>query len=124
MAANMQTPNDLMVVFSNTISSGFTALQGPVNGLFGTMITLVVALTALQWVLSSNREVLASGFAKVLLIGFFAYLINDWQSLSETIQAGFVDLGLRAGGGGLSSRAGASSKPSATRRRPPAIRSM
>ncbi|MBS0333199.1 MAG: type IV secretion system protein, partial [Proteobacteria bacterium] len=98
----MQTPNDLMMVFSNTISSGFTALQGPVSGLFGTMITLVVALTAIQWVLSSNREVLAGGFAKVLLIGFFAYLINDWQSLSETIQAGFVDLGLRAGGGGLS----------------------
>jgi type IV secretion system protein TrbL len=99
---SMQTPNDLMVVFSNTISSGFTALQGPVNGVFGTMIALVVALTAIQWALSSNREMIVAGFGKVLLIGFFAYLINDWQQLGLIVQAGFVDLGLRAGGGGLS----------------------
>lgn len=100
-AATMQTPNDLMVVFSNTISAGFAALQGPVTGVFGTMIALVVALTGIQWALSSNREVLASGFGKVLLIGFFAFVINDWQSLSETLQKGFVDLGLRAGGGAV-----------------------
>ena len=99
---SMQTPNDLMVVFSNTVSQGFSALQGPINGIFGLMIVLVVALTGIQWALSSNREVLASGFGKVLLIGFFAYLINDWERLSLLIQAGFVDLGLTAGGGSLS----------------------
>jgi type IV secretion system protein TrbL len=65
------------------------------------MITLVVALTGIQWALSSNREVLASGFAKVLLIGSFAYMINDWEQISLTVQSGFVDLGLRAGGGNL-----------------------
>jgi len=99
---SMQTPNDLMTVFSNTVSAGFAALQGPVNGVFGVMIGLVVALTGIQWALSSNREVLASGFGKVLLIGAFAYLINDWEQLSLMIQSGFVDLGLTAGGGGLS----------------------
>jgi type IV secretion system protein TrbL len=102
VAVSMQTPNDLMVVFSNTVSSGFLALQGPVNGVFGTMIALVVAMTGIQWALSSNREVIAAGFGKVLLIGFFAFLINDWERLSLMIQSGFVDLGLRAGGGGLS----------------------
>ncbi|WP_293469453.1 P-type conjugative transfer protein TrbL [Phenylobacterium sp.] len=101
-AVSMQTPNDLMTVFSNTVSSGFAALQGPVNGVFGLMIALVVALTGIQWALSSNREVLASGFGKVLLIGAFAYLINDWERLSLVIQSGFVDLGLTAGGGSLS----------------------
>jgi type IV secretion system protein TrbL len=100
-AVNMQTPNELMVVFSNTISNGFAALQGPISGVFGTMIALVVAMTGIQWALSSNREVLASGFGKVLLIGFFAYLINDWQVLSQVIWGGFIDLGLAAGGGGI-----------------------
>lgn len=100
--ADMETPNRLMVVFSDTVSAGFAALQGPVNGVFGLMIALVVALTGIQWALSANREVLAAGFGKVLLIGAFAYLINDWQALSETIQSGFIDLGLTAGGGGLS----------------------
>lgn len=102
MAASPQTANDLMTVFSNTVSAGFDALSGAVNGVFGLMIALVVALTGIQWALSSNREVLAAGFGKVLLIGAFAYIINDWQSLSQTIQVGFIELGLTAGGGSLS----------------------
>ncbi|MNS18374.1 TrbL/VirB6 plasmid conjugal transfer protein [compost metagenome] len=104
MAASVgvETPNELMAVFSNTVSAGFSALQGPVNGVFGLLIALVVALTGIQWALSSNREVLASGFGKILLIGAFAWLINDWQALSETIYAGFLELGLTAGGGDLS----------------------
>lgn len=102
MAASPETANDLMVAFSNTVSAGFNALEGAVNGIFGLMIALVVALTGIQWALSSNREVLASGFGKVLLIGFFAYIINDWHQLSETLQVGFIQLGLTAGGGSLS----------------------
>nr|WP_295238837.1 P-type conjugative transfer protein TrbL [uncultured Brevundimonas sp.] len=98
----METPNALMVVFSNTVTAGFDALSGSVNGVFGLLIALVVALTGIQWALSPNREVLASGFGKVLLIGAFAFLINDWQALSETIYAGFLELGLTAGGGALS----------------------
>ncbi|OGN51806.1 MAG: P-type conjugative transfer protein TrbL [Caulobacterales bacterium RIFOXYB1_FULL_67_16] len=98
----METPNELMVVFSNTVTAGFDALSGSVNGVFGLLIALVVALTGIQWALSPNREVLASGFGKVLLIGAFAWIINDWQALSETIYAGFLELGLTAGGGSLS----------------------
>ena len=96
------TANDLMVVFSNTVSAGFDRLSGAVNGVFGILIGLVVALTGIQWALSSNREVVSAGFGKVLLIGAFAYLINDWQALSQTIYDGFIDLGLRAGGGATS----------------------
>jgi type IV secretion system protein TrbL len=99
---SMETPNDLMVAFSDTISGGFAALAGPVNGAFGLVIALVVALTGIQWALSANRELLAAGFGKVLLVGAFAWLINDWQTLTETVQAGFIELGLAAGGGGLS----------------------
>lgn len=101
-APTLETPNELMVVFSDTITAGFDAMSGAVNGVFGLMIVLVVALTGIQWALSSQREMLAAGFGKVLLIGAFAWLINDWQTLSETIYAGFLELGLLAGGGGLS----------------------
>ncbi|OYU76233.1 MAG: P-type conjugative transfer protein TrbL [Alphaproteobacteria bacterium PA3] len=92
-----------MAVFSNTVTSGFAALAGPVNGIFGLMIALVVALTGIQWAVSSNRDALAGAFSKILLIGTFAYIINDWQGLSETIFAGFLQLGLTAGGGSISS---------------------
>ncbi|SFS90688.1 type IV secretion system protein [Brevundimonas viscosa] len=97
----VETPNELMAVFSDTVSTGFAALAGPVNGVFGLMIVLVVAMTGIHWALSPERGLLAAGFGKVLLIGAFAWIINDWQRLSETLFAGFVDLGLLAGGGGL-----------------------
>jgi type IV secretion system protein TrbL len=102
MAVSSQTANDLMTVFSGTISTGFSSLAGPVNGIFGLMIGLVVALTGLQWAVSSNRDVLAGAFSKILVIGAFAYIINDWQGLSETIFAGFMQIGLTAGGGSIS----------------------
>ncbi|MFN3353561.1 MAG: P-type conjugative transfer protein TrbL, partial [Brevundimonas sp.] len=101
-APSLETPNELMVIFSDTVTAGFDALTGAVNGVFGLMIVLVVALTGIQWALSPQREMLAAGFGKVLLIGAFAWLINDWQALSETIYAGFLELGLMAGGGTLS----------------------
>ncbi|WP_296172759.1 P-type conjugative transfer protein TrbL [uncultured Brevundimonas sp.] len=102
MAVGMETPNALMTVFSNTVTAGFAALEGSVNNVFGLLIVLVVALTGIQWALSPQREILAAGFGKVLLVGAFAWLINDWQALSETIYAGFIELGLTAGGGDLS----------------------
>jgi type IV secretion system protein TrbL len=101
MAASSQTANDLMTVFSDTVTAGFASLAGPVNGIFGLMIALVVALTGIQWAVSANRDALAGAFSKILLIGAFAYIINDWQGLSETIFAGFMRIGLQAGGGGI-----------------------
>jgi type IV secretion system protein TrbL len=103
MAVSSETTNDLMMVFSNTVTAGFANLVGPVNGIFGLMIALVVAMTGIQWAVSSNRDALAGAFSKILLIGAFAYIINDWQGLSETIFAGFLELGLTAGGGTISS---------------------
>jgi type IV secretion system protein TrbL len=97
--ASMDTANDLMATFSTAVTEGFAALQGPVNSVFGLMITLVVALTGIQWALSPGRDLLAGAFGKILLVGSFAFIINDWQALSETIQSGFIELGLAAGGG-------------------------
>ena len=53
MPVGVETPNELMVVFSNTISAGFDALQGSVNGVFGLMIALVVALTGVGSLVSN-----------------------------------------------------------------------
>lgn len=102
MPVDSGVSNDLMTVFSDTVTAGFANIAGAVNGLFAIMIALTVALTGIYWALSDNRASLAAGFSKILLIGFFAYLINDWQALSETFYAGFIELGLLAGGSSLS----------------------
>src|SRR5699024_9008420 len=39
---------------------------------------------------------------KVLLIGFFALLINQWQPITEMFMQSFVELGLKAGGNSIS----------------------
>jgi type IV secretion system protein TrbL len=102
MPVDSGVSNELMVVFSDTITAGFASVAGAVNALFALMIVLVVALTGIYWALSENRAALSSAFSKILLIGFFAYLINDWQALSETLYSGFIELGLMAGGGSIS----------------------
>ena len=102
MPVNSGVSNDLMTVFSDTVTAGFASVAGAVNALFALMIVLVVALTGIYWALSENRAALSSAFSKILLIGFFAYLINDWQALSETLYSGFIELGLMAGGGAIS----------------------
>jgi type IV secretion system protein TrbL len=101
MPVNSGVSNDLMTVFSDTVTAGFASVAGAVNALFALMIVLVVALTGIYWALSENRAALSSAFSKILLIGFFAYLINDWQALSETLYSGFIELGLMAGGGAI-----------------------
>jgi type IV secretion system protein TrbL len=100
-SVSTETPNELMVVFSDTVTAGFDAVSSSVSAIFGLMIVIVVALTGIQWALSANREVLAAGFGKVMLIGVFAWLINDWQALSETIYDGFIEIGLMAGGSAI-----------------------
>jgi type IV secretion system protein TrbL len=102
MPVDSGVSNDLMTAFSDTITAGFASVAGAVNALFALMIVLVVALTGIYWALSENRAALSSAFSKILLIGFFAYLINDWQALSETLYSGFIELGLMAGGGSIS----------------------
>lgn len=64
-APGMDTPNELMVVFSDAVTAGFNALAGPVNSVFGLMIALVVALTGIRWVLSPDRDLMAMGFGKL-----------------------------------------------------------
>lgn len=101
MPVNSGVSNELMTVFSDTVTAGFASVAGAVNALFALMIVLVVALTGIYWALSENRAALSSAFSKILLIGFFAYLINDWLALSETLYSGFIELGLMAGGGAI-----------------------
>jgi type IV secretion system protein TrbL len=61
------------------------------------MISL--GLSALLWALDENQNVPAALMRKILLFGFFAWLISGWHALTLTVVNGFATLGLKAGGG-------------------------
>lgn len=71
------------------------------QGVFATLMVISIGLSALLWALDDGHNVPAALIRKILLFGFFAWLITGWRSLSLTVVNGFAALGLKAGGGGL-----------------------
>ncbi|MBN9466281.1 P-type conjugative transfer protein TrbL [Brevundimonas sp.] len=89
-------------VFSRYIDSGFGLLGGEVAFLATTLIVIDVTLAALFWAWGPSDDVLARLVKKTLFVGFFAFLIGNFQRLSEIVFASFAGLGLKASGAGMS----------------------
>lgn len=87
--------------FSRFIDSGFGLLAGDVAFLTSTLIAIDITLAGLMWVLASQNDVLAQLIKKILYVGFFALLINNFKSLADVVFASFAGLGLKASGAAL-----------------------
>jgi type IV secretion system protein TrbL len=94
--------DDFLNKFKTQVDAGFGLISGDVTGVLGTLVVISVTVTAVLWAIDENQNVLASLVRKVLLVGFFAWLVAQWQTLSATVVNGFAALGLKAGGGGMS----------------------
>lgn len=92
--------DDFIRRFTTQIDTGFGVISGEVQTVLGTLVVISIALTAILWAIDETQNVLASLVRKVLLVGFFAWLVGSWQTLSLTVVNGFGQLGLRASGGG------------------------
>ncbi|MFZ4165444.1 P-type conjugative transfer protein TrbL [Brevundimonas sp. NPDC058933] len=90
-------------VFSRYIDSGFGLLGGEVAFVATTLIVIDVTLAALFWAWGPSDDILARLVKKTLFVGFFAFLIGNFQRLSEIVFASFAGLGLKAAGSNLSS---------------------
>jgi type IV secretion system protein TrbL len=88
--------------FRTQVDSGFGLISGDVQAVLGTLVVISIVTTAIFWAIDENQNVLASLVRKVLLIGFFAWLVTQWHTLSQTVVDGFASLGLKAGGGVMS----------------------
>ena len=88
--------------FRSQVDSGFGLISGDVQTVLATLVVISIAITAILWAIDENQNVLASLVRKVLLVGFFAWLVSQWHALSQTVIDGFVSLGLKAGGGAMS----------------------
>jgi type IV secretion system protein TrbL len=89
-------------VFTRYIDSGFGLLGGEVAFLASTLIVIDVTLAGLFWAWAPDEDVLAHLIKKTLYVGFFAFLIGNFNGLAKIIFNSFVGLGLKAAGSSLS----------------------
>lgn len=87
--------------FLAIIDTGFGLIEGDVGFVLNALIVISVTLAGVQWALAQEAP-MAPFFRKVLFVGLFAYLINNWNALSAALNQSGALLGLRAGGSALS----------------------
>ena len=88
-------------VFTSYIDSGFGLLNGEVAFLSSTLVAIDITLAGLFWALASDEDVIARLIRKTLYVGFFAFLIGNFNTLAKVIFNSFAGLGLKAAGSGL-----------------------
>ncbi|MCF6344382.1 MAG: type IV secretion system protein [Devosiaceae bacterium] len=94
--------DQFMQTFVTYIDSGFGLLSTDIAFLTTILIGIDITLAGLFWALSDDKSVIPALIKKVLYIGVFAYIINNFAFLSMVIFESFAGLGLRATGTGLS----------------------
>ena len=90
-------------VFTRYIDSGFGLLGSDVQYLSATLIAIDITLAGLFWAMSADDDVIARLIKKTLYIGFFAFIIGNFNSLCRVVFESFSQLGLKASGSALSS---------------------
>ena len=98
---NPTTTNSFLDRFLAVADSGFGLIQGDVSAVLNALIVISITLAGLQWVLAGEAP-MAPFFRKVLFVGFFAFLVNNWDHLATVINQLGAMLGLKAGGGSMS----------------------
>src|SRR5215471_2202121 len=74
---------------------------GEVAFLASTLIVLDVTIAGLFWAWGADEDVLAHLIKKTLYVGFFAFLIGNFNGLAKIVFNSFSGLGLKAAGSGL-----------------------
>ena len=100
MAAPSITVLDTVLnTFRSQIDSGFGTLTGPVHASLAVLIVISVASMAIMWAADETNHIWGHLVRKILLVGFWAYIITNWQSLAIAFISAFGKLGIGAGGG-------------------------
>lgn len=87
--------------FTRYIDSGFGLLGGEIGFLTSTLIVLDITLAGLFWAWGADEDVIARLIKKTLYIGFFAFIIGNFNRLAGIVFQSFSGLGLKAGGSSM-----------------------
>lgn len=100
--------NDLNVIdrflaaFIAYIDSGFGLLGSDVGFLTATLIGIDITLAGLFWAMGGEDNIIGRFLKKILYVGAFAFILNNFSQLSTIIFQSFARAGLTAGGGAMS----------------------
>src|SRR5262249_22974115 len=89
-------------VFTSYIDSGFGLLGSEIAFLSSTLVAIDITLAGLFWALAPDEDVIARLIRKTLYVGFFAFLIGNFNGLAKIVFNSFAGLGLKAAGSSLS----------------------
>jgi len=87
-------------VFTTYIDSGFGLLKPEIAFLSVILIGIDMTLAGLFWALG-GEEIVIRLVKKTLYVGFFAFLITNWKTLSTIVFNSFAGLGLQGAGASL-----------------------
>ncbi|MBY0511386.1 MAG: P-type conjugative transfer protein TrbL [Rhodospirillaceae bacterium] len=94
--------DQFLSTFIHYIDSGFGLLDGDVAHLTAFLIAIDITLVGLMWALDTNGDVIPRLIKKVLYVGLFAFIINNFSFLADTIFRSFAALGINVGNNGVS----------------------
>jgi type IV secretion system protein TrbL len=84
--------------FSRYIDSGFGLLAGDVAFLTTVLVAIDITLAGIFWAMYGDENVPVQLIRKVLYVGFFALLLNNFKGLADIVFQSFAGLGLKASG--------------------------
>ena len=99
---NVGVIDTFLNTFTTYIDSGFGLIRGEVTYLSSTLIVIDITLAGLFWAWGADEDILQRLVKKTLYIGFFAFIITNFNNLSAIVFNSFAGLGLKAGGSTIS----------------------
>jgi len=93
---NFDIIDQFMQTFIHYIDSGFGLLNGDVGALTSILVALDVTIAALFWAMDGEANVIARLIKKVLYVGAFVFILNNFSNLANIVFNSFSTLGLQA----------------------------
>ena len=85
----------LLDQYQNAINGAYGNLAGDINWLLWAMITFNIALASFQWMFSED-SIAPQLVRKLLFLGFFVWLVNNWAMLTNALMNTMMMLGMKA----------------------------
>ncbi len=90
-----------MQTFIRYIDSGFGLLTGDVAFLTTILIGIDITLAGLFWAMDGEANIFGRLIRKVLYVGAFALILNNFSALADIIYRSFAGIGIHASASGL-----------------------